>query len=170
MKSLIFLTILVSILFADSYFFKKSGVKPVNNQIYINECGACHFDYQAGLLPSKSWTKVMSDLENHFGTDASLDKEDFKIISNYLNKYSAEKFMNYKRSSRIVKSIRKNNIPDSISKVPYIIGKHDEIRPSLITQKEVKGIFNCTACHTTANKGIYSERDIRIPNFGKWED
>ena len=45
-----------------------------------------------------------------------------------------------------------------------------EIRKNLITQKEVKGLFNCIACHTTADKGIYGERDIKIPNFGRWED
>jgi len=78
--------------------------------------------------------------------------------------------MDYKRSSRIVNSLRGRAIPDSISKTPYMIEKHNEIRPLLITQKEVKGIFNCMACHTTADKGIYSERDIKIPNCGRWKD
>jgi hypothetical protein len=26
------------------------------------------------------------------------------------------------------------------------------------------------ACHTKADKGSYSEREINIPNYGKWED
>jgi hypothetical protein len=171
MKALIFLTIFTSFIFADSNFFGgKAGVKPVNNQLYKNECEACHFAYQPGLLPEKSWNKMMSNLENHFNTDASLAEEDFKIIKEYLIKNSAEKAMEYKRSSRIVNSIRPGDIPESISKTPYMIKKHNEIRPALITQDEVKGLFNCVACHTTAEKGIYSERDIRIPNFGKWED
>ena len=67
-------------------------------------------------------------------------------------------------------SLRENQIPDSISTTPYIIQKNSEIRKDLITQKEVKGLFNCIACHTTADKGIYGERDIKIPNFGRWED
>jgi len=163
MKSLILLTLISISIFA-------AGVKPVDNELYKNECGACHFDYQPGLLPSKSWDKIMANLENHFDTDASLDNTDFKIISDYLNENSAEKAMNYKRSRKIVNSIRNGDIPESISKTPYMIRKHDEIRPSLITQDEVKGLFNCTACHTTANKGIYSESAIKIPNFGRWED
>ncbi|MFA9374721.1 MAG: diheme cytochrome c [Poseidonibacter sp.] len=170
MKLLIITLLFLSNLFSSEYASSKVGVKPVDNELYKNECSACHFDYQPGLLPSKSWKKIMSNLENHFDTDASLDNEDFQTISEYLEKNSAEKAMNYKRSRRIVNSIASNEIPQSITKVRYIIKKHNEIRPSLITQKEVKGLFNCTACHTTAQKGIYSERDIIIPNFGRWED
>jgi hypothetical protein len=170
MKFLFFLILLTSTIFADSYSYKKPGVAPVNNSFYLNECGSCHFAYQPGLLPSSSWKKIMNNLENHFKTDASLSEDDLNTLSKYLENNSAEKFMQYKRSSRIVRSIKKNKIPSSISKTPYLIIKHDEIKPSLITQKKVKGIFNCTACHKTANKGIYSERDILIPNFGRWFD
>jgi len=171
MKTLIFLTLIISSILADTYSFSgKVGVKPVNNKLYKNECASCHFAYQPGLLPENAWNKMMNNLENHFGTDASLAQEDFISISNYLKTNSAEKNMHYKRSSRIVNSIKKGDIPESISKTPYIIKKHEEIKPSLITQPEVKGLFNCMACHTTANKGIYNDRDINIPNFGRWED
>lgn len=163
MKSLVLLTISVVSLFA-------LDVKPVTNETYKNECSACHFAYQPGLLPSNSWNKIMANLENHFNTDATLDNADFKIIKDYLNKNSAEKAMEYKRSRKIVNSIRNGDIPESISKTPYMIRKHDELRANMINQPEVKGLFNCVACHTTAQKGIYSERDINIPNYGRWED
>jgi hypothetical protein len=78
--------------------------------------------------------------------------------------------MQYKRSNRIVSSIPMGQIPDSISTTPYMIKKHSEIKKSLITQPEVKGLFNCIACHKTADKGDYGERDIDIPHFGKWKD
>lgn len=173
MKLPLLILLLCVSLFADDYGYTKSskkGVAPVNNALYLKECGSCHFAYQPGLLPQNAWDKMMNNLENHFDTDASLAKEDWITVSNYLNQNSAEKNMQYKRSNRIVSSLRGGEIPDSISKTPYMIAKHNEIRPSLITQKEVKGIFNCIACHTTANRGIYSERDINIPNFGRWED
>ncbi|MFA7571603.1 MAG: diheme cytochrome c [Sulfurimonadaceae bacterium] len=173
MKFLLFIILLTSALFADGYGYNKTskkGVAPVNNALYLKECGSCHFAYQAGLLPANAWNKMMNNLENHFDTDATLAQEDWITVSNYLNANSAEKNMDYKRSSRIVNSLRGRAIPDSISQTPYMIEKHNEIRPSLITQKEVKGIFNCMACHTTADKGIYSSRDIVIPNFGRWKD
>ncbi len=169
MKNLILLLTLATISFADSYS-NKPDVAPVKNDLYIKECGSCHFPYQAGLLPSSSWNKIMANLNNHFNSDASLDDKTFQILSKYLNENSAEKSLDYKRSYKIMASLRENQIPDSISTTPYIIQKHREIRKDLITQKDVKGLFNCIACHTTADKGIYGERDIKIPNFGRWED
>lgn len=177
MKLLFFITLLiVSLLGEDDYEYKKygktnkKGVAPATNEFYIKECGSCHFSYQPGLLPESAWVKIMNNLENHFNTDASLEKEDVMTLLNYLNANSAEKNMNYKRSSRIVKSLRAKEIPESISKTPYMIKKHKDIDTNLITQKEVKGIFNCIACHTTAKRGIYSKKDIRIPNYGVWRD
>ena len=170
MKYLIFLTLIINSLFADSYSSNKTDVAPVNNTLYIKECGSCHFPYQPGLLPANAWNKMMVTLDKHFGTDAAIEPEDLQTLSKYLDDNSAEKNMQYKRSNRIVSSIKAGKIPDSISTTPYIIQKHKNIQKNLITQKEVKGLFNCMACHTTADKGIYNERDIRIPNFGKWED
>ena len=170
MKYLILFTILLNSLFADSYSSNKTDVAPVNNALYIKECGSCHFPYQPGLLPSNSWKKMMVNLDKHFETDATLAPEDFVTLSKYLNDNSAEKNMQYKRSNRIVSSLLPGQVADSISTTPYMVQKHREIRKDLITQPDVKGLFNCMACHTTADKGIYSERAINIPNYGRWED
>ena len=170
MKYLILFTILLNSLFADSYSSGKTDVAPVNNQLYIKECGSCHFPYQPGLLPANSWKKMMVNLDKHFETDATLAPEDFVTLSKYLNDNSAEKNMQYKRSNRIVSSLLPGQVADSISTTPYMVQKHKEIRKDLITQPDVKGLFNCMACHKTADKGSYSERNINIPNFGKWED
>ena len=170
MKYLIFLALIINSLLASDNFNTKTDVAPVNNQLYIKECGSCHFPYQPGLLPSNAWNKMMTNLENHFNNDASLNEANLQTLTKYLNDNSAEKNMQYKRSNRIVSSLAKNQIPDSISTTPYMIKKHEDIRKNLITQNEVKGLFNCIACHKTADKGIYGERDINIPNFGRWKD
>ena len=170
MKYLIFLALIINSLLASDNYNTKTDVAPVNNQLYIKECGSCHFPYQAGLLPANAWNKMMTNLENHFNSDASLNEADLQTLTKYLNDNSAEKNMQYKRSNKIVSSLAKNQIPDSISTTPYMIKKHEDIRKDLITQNEVKGLFNCMACHKTADKGIYGERDINIPNFGRWKD
>lgn len=172
MKKLILLSLLVAgSLYAGLLdFVEKRGVAPVSNKFYVKECASCHFAYQPGLLPSRSWVKVMKGLDNHFGTDASLEIEDNKKILNYLVENSAEKFRNYKRSQRINDSIAKDKTPIAITKTPYFVKKHREIQNKLIVQKEVGSLANCIACHTTADKGLYGERDIKIPNYGKWDD
>jgi predicted nucleic acid binding AN1-type Zn finger protein len=170
-KLIVTITILVTALQADGHSnYGKRGVAPVENKLYKTECSSCHFTYQAGLLPKKSWEKLMSNLENHFGTDASLEKEDKDTLLAYLVKNSADNSTQYKRSRKISNSIPSNQIPIAISDTPYFKKEHREIAKQFIEQKEVKSISNCIACHTTANRGIYSERDINIPNYGKWED
>ncbi|MGB5867133.1 MAG: diheme cytochrome c [Arcobacteraceae bacterium] len=161
---------LITILATTTILFAQSGVKPVDNKLYIKECGSCHFTFQAGLLPQRSWTKMMNNLENHFNTDASLEKEDYDAILNYLSKNSSENAMEYKRSRKITNSISSYDTPLKITDVPYFIQKHRELPQRVITQKDVKTLSNCMACHTTANKGIYSERAIKIPNYGRWDD
>ena len=170
MKYLIFLALIINSLLASDNFNTKTDVAPVKNDLYIKECGSCHFPYQPGLLPSNAWNKMMTNLENHFNSDASLNEADLQTLTKYLNDNSAEKNMQYKRSNKIVSSLAKNQIPDSISTTPYMIKKHEDIKKNLISQNEVKGLFNCIACHKTADKGIYGERDINIPNFGRWKD
>ena len=172
MKKLILLSLFaVGSLYAGMFnFTAKRGVAPVTDTFYDKECASCHFAFQPGLLPQRSWVKLMGDLENHFDTDASLDVQDNKRILKYLTNNSAEKFTNYKRSKKINRSIQKNKTPIAVTKTPYFVSKHREIRENLITQKEVGSLANCMACHTTADKGSYSERDIDIPNYGKWND
>ena len=151
-------------------FSYASGVKPVDNQLYKDECASCHFGFQPGLLPARSWVKLMGDLENHFKDDASLDKKDIETLTQYLVKNSSDNSRNYKRSRKITHSISKRSTPIRISQTPYFKKEHREIKEYMIKQAEVKSIANCTACHITASKGIYKERDINIPNYGKWDD
>ena len=173
MKKIVIASLLVAVsLMADGYYWTggKRGVAPVKDEFYKAECASCHFAYQPGLLPAKSWRKLMGDLSNHFGTDASLEAADTQKILRYLVENSAEKNTQYKRSRRINDSIAKNETPIAVTKTRYFIRKHREIPKRLIVQKEVKSLANCMACHTTADKGVYSERAIKIPNYGRWED
>ncbi|MDH4944051.1 diheme cytochrome c [Sulfurimonas sp. C5] len=167
-KVLIGSLLIAGSLFAGSY--AKVGVAPVNNEFYKVECASCHFAYQPGLLPAKSWQKLMGGLNNHFGTDASLEAADNKRILKYLIDNSAEKFTQYKRSRKINASIKENETPIAVTETKYFKRKHRKIPQRLIIQKEVGSLSNCMACHTSADKGVYSERAIKIPNYGRWED
>ena len=51
---------------------------------YKAECGSCHVPYPPGLLPASSWQQLMSRLDKHFGSDASLDAKLHAEISRYL--------------------------------------------------------------------------------------
>ena len=73
MKYLIFLALIINSLLASDNYNTKTDVAPVNNQLYIKECGSCHFPYQPGLLPANAWNKMMANLDKHFGLPKSLN-------------------------------------------------------------------------------------------------
>jgi hypothetical protein len=54
------------------------------NPLVLKECSECHDAYSARLLPTSSWRKIMGDLGNHFGEDASLDNATRKQIESHL--------------------------------------------------------------------------------------
>ena len=149
---------------------KAPGVAPVKNPQYLEECGSCHFPYQPGLLPARSWTKVMSGLENHFGENAELPPEDVNNITDYLLNNAAD-HANYKRSKRIMNSLRADDAPLRISETPYFIEKHNELSHAMVRDNpKVGSVSRCGACHTKAETGSFSESEIQIPGFGAWED
>lgn len=156
--------------FLTRIFSKKSGVSPVKSTLYKEECGSCHFAYQPGLLPARSWKKMMGDLENHFDENAELDKETQTKLTKYLVDNAADQ-SNYKRSRRIMNSLGKNDAPLRITETPYFIRKHDEIPKRMVKDNPKLGSFSkCAACHTNADKGSFDEDEVRIPGVGRWED
>jgi len=144
-------------------------VAPVNNNEYLEECGGCHFPYQPGLLPAGSWEKMMLKLDDHFGENAELGADVRKRLTQYLVNNAAND-ASHKRSRKIMDSLG-SALPLRITEIPYIKKEHREIPQRLIKGNDkVKSLSYCDACHTTIQKGYFSERDIDIPGHGRWDD
>lgn len=139
-------------------------------ELYKQECATCHMGYQAQFLPKRSWDKIMNNLSNHFDTDASLSKEPLEQIKKYLEENSSDSKRIGGEAGEFAHSINKDSTPIRISEIPKFKREHRKIPAKAIEQKEVKSLSNCTACHTDANEGTYRERNIHIPNFGKWDN
>lgn len=139
----------------------KTHLKPVANPTYKETCGACHFLYQPGLLPSGSWGRILSNLKDHFGETVDVDAESKITVEKYLMDNSAE-YSKAKRSVKIMKSL-KGQMPTRITEIPYIRGKHHEISAEVFTRKAVGSLSNCSACHRTADQGVYNDDHVLIP-------
>jgi hypothetical protein len=122
------------------------------NAKFQKECSDCHIAYPPGLMSAESWRKVMSGLDKHFGTDASLSEQDNKEIGDFLvnnasNRWSAP------------------TAPLRISEAAWFKRKHDghEINPEVWKNPKVKSPANCAACHPDAERGDFNEHRVRIP-------
>lgn len=145
----------------DSKHYGKRYLTPVNNPTYKEECGGCHFAYQPELLPSGSWDKILAGLEDHFGEFIELDPDSKKIMAEYL-KANAADHSSAKRAVKIMRSLG-NRTPLKITQIPYIQQKHHEVSPKVLARDSIGSLSNCSACHTTAEKGIYEDDYVEIP-------
>ena len=117
-----------------------------------SECASCHMVYPPAFLPNESWARIMSGLEKHYGTDASLDPQSIKEISQWLNQKSGT----YKRVSSAPPD-------DRITESTWFVKKHRKISDSTWKSLKVKSKANCMACHTSADKGRYDDDEVSIP-------
>lgn len=127
-----------------------------------SECTSCHMAYPPGYLPERSWRLLLSGLEKHFGADASMDAALLKAVTQYLMENSAERSGD-RRASRFLQSIAAGAAPLRITETGYFKRKHDEVAPQIWQRPKVGGPSNCVACHSGAEKGDFSERNVRIP-------
>jgi nitrate/TMAO reductase-like tetraheme cytochrome c subunit len=120
---------------------------------YETECASCHLAYPPGLMGQKNWQNIMSGLDKHFGTDASLDAKTQSEITQWLMKNAAtrEKYSAFAPENRITKTA-------------WFIRKHDEVSIDVWKRAGVKSPANCSACHADAAKGDFEEDRVRIPS------
>ena len=145
-------------------------VAVADNKQYLEECGACHFAYQPGLLPVRSWDRVMAGLEDHFGDNAELDPADTALLTAWL-KANAADTSDYRRSRSFATSVAANEAPLRITATRYFERKHDEIPARLVTGNPEVGSYSaCQSCHTNADQGRYNEHEVRIAGYGQWDD
>ncbi len=130
---------------------------------YVNECGSCHTAYAPGLLPARSWRKMMDGLSKHFGEDASLAEPDQLEILMNLELLASDGSQANMRMRRINGAIAAGAMPQRVSETGYFKFMHDEVPAYIWKRKKIGSLANCVACHTRANEGRYGEREVRIP-------
>lgn len=133
----------------------------VSNDTCKKRCGSCHFAYQPGLLPSKSWVKIIEERDAHPGGALSLDERTKAELKSYLTLNSAENSQS-KLSKKIMDSTG-SDVPVRVSEIPYIKRKHREVAQEVFARKAIGSRANCIACHKSAETGVYDEDNVVIP-------
>jgi hypothetical protein len=150
--------------FADKHKKKKyerESFSSITNETYKQECSACHFNYQPGLLPADSWQKILDALPSHFDEEVSIDEKSENEIGKYLSANSAESSLS-KRARKIIRSLN-GQAPLRITETPYIREKHHELSSTIFDRPSIGSRSNCIACHTTAEQGDYDDDNVKIP-------
>ncbi len=127
---------------------------PAPNPAWQEECGGCHLAYPPRFLGAASWQRVMAGLDQHFGTDASVEPAVAKEITTWLV-----------TNARRPRAGKPEPVPAPlrITETRWFIAEHDEIPAARFKSPAVGTAANCAACHRTADQGNFSERNIKLP-------
>jgi hypothetical protein len=131
-------------------------VGPNNSPAYEKECGSCHFAYQPGWLPERSWRRIMATLKDHFGEAIELKSAERDAVLGYLVAGSAERAAN-QRSLEVLQAIAPGDTPLSITRVLYVGGIHGGfLDPAFKGEPQAKTLAQCPLCHQRADRGRFS--------------
>ena len=107
-----------------------------------------------GDAPKASWEKIMTNLDNHFGEDASLDTQTTKHITEYLIAEAGDTGF---WSSKFLRGLDSQNPPIRITETKYWIREHRGISDAKWKSERVGSKANCAACHRGAERGYYED-------------
>lgn len=121
-------------------------VAPVTDPLVKEECGACHMAFQPPFLPAQSWQRMMGDLANHFGENASLAPEKTQAILAY-----------YVTHTRPAQGMAVEEAPLRITELRWWQREHDGRHVSQADWQKAGSKANCVACHRGAERGLYED-------------
>ena len=154
MKKIVLTALIGSAFFAIPALAESERYAPITHEATLKECSACHMVYQPEMLPARSWESLITGLSDHFGESAALDATVADDIKAYLVANAADA---PGVKSRWTKGIAKTDTPLRISETPRFIRAHGEVNPAAFKRKDIGSAANCAACHTGADKGLYTE-------------
>ncbi len=129
---------------------------PVRDALVKEECGSCHLAFSPAMLPASSWQRMMADLSNHFGDDASVDADTAAKITRYLVENSADRG-GQRLNNKLMRGVSMGNAPLRITELPKWQREHREVPAWEWRHKDVRTKTNCVACHTAAEQGYYDD-------------
>lgn len=139
-----------------------SAPKLAENPVWREECGSCHLAFHPSLLPARSWEKLLSKQESHFGVDLALDEATSKTLRAFMLDNAAERHAS-EAAFKIERSLKPGDAPLRITETPYWIKKHRAIPVGQWQRPEIKSPVNCGACHRDADAGTFEDAAVGIP-------
>lgn len=128
------LLVLLPILWAGSAGAENLKSSDPGYQKWKQECGSCHVAFPARMLSAENWQQVVDGLDKHFGSNATLEVADRKVILGFLLRYGANGPTHTSASMRITDT-------------PWFKREHRIISEKEWRLDEVKTRSNCAACH-----------------------
>ena len=114
----------------------------IQNETVLRECGDCHMAFPPETLPMALWEKIIGNLSDHFGEDASIDDATAAVILDFHAKNASD--VSQTRAAKV--KWRTTRPVTRIIDAPRFIDKHQGCE-SAFKDPQVNSPSNCLACH-----------------------
>lgn len=131
------------------------SVPPITDPLVRKECGTCHMAFQPAFLPARSWDRMMNELADHFGEDASLPADKVASIRATLTANAGD-VVTRGRARKYMQWVAPGGTPQRITENPDFLRKH-RFRDAVWQDPKVVTKSNCPACHRGADQGWYDD-------------
>lgn len=125
-------------------------IAPVDHAATLEACSECHMAYPPSLLPARSWTAIMTTLDDHFGEVATLDEAARAEIEAYLTGAAGD------AGGRSFPAAQPDQTPLRITGLRWFTNEHDR-EVSQRMRDKAGSMANCTACHRGAESGWFED-------------
>ena len=110
-------------------------------------CGRCHILYHPGLLPERSWRRLMDQQKSHFGPNLGLASATAEAIAEFLAAHAADRSQ-HPLSKAVAGSLSAWERPTRITATDWFEETHARVR-------KVDFMANCAVCHADYAAGDY---------------
>ncbi len=135
-----------------------TGIDPM----FAEQCGACHLAFPPSLAPISTWDGILSDLQHHFGADATLSPDQIDEIKTWLDANAADHWDTL--PSHVLRQPAPNG-SRRITDTPGWRRRHRNIPDATFVTNPIYRRSNCEACHADAATGRFAPQNISIPSL-----
>lgn len=122
----------------------------VTNAAWEARCASCHILYHPGLLPERSWRRLMDTQKSHFGPNLGLDASTVQAITGFLAAHAADRVA-HPLSAAVSASVSSWERPRRITDTDWFRNTHASL-------PKVGHIANCSVCHADFAAGDFAVR------------
>lgn len=130
-------------------------VPPVTDPLVRQECGSCHMVFPAGLLPARSWHRLVESRADHFGEDLALPATTAELIAGYLAANAGDT-AGSGLGRKYMRWVKPDGTPIRITENPAFLRKHP-FPDTTWSDPQVVTRSNCLACHAGADAGDFDK-------------
>lgn len=127
----------------------------ISDQTVLTECGDCHMAFPPETLPKAAWQKIIGNLSDHFGEDASIDAPTAaKVLAFHVKNASDVSTV------RAATKWRTSGFVTRIIDAPRFIKKHKQCSDQVWRHPKVQSKANCLACHKDMQRTGSTKEDV----------